>query len=376
MGFEQVDKVAREMAAREPPPPRRRPRRGAAIRWAALVMLAFAGAVGTLYFVVGGTGKGPPMPRKGPEVARSGGGEPAPAVTAPTVQLAPTDARDARGARAAQIAVVLDDLDATLQSMRLTWPGVMGSIAWTAPMWLTAERMAQELAALDSQLSGAEDALSLRTRGWIAVARVDGARLFELQAAWSKPGASADSIAAELRPLFDRLVVASRAVHAAVAADLQSPPPGTMAALAAACRVAPLLARLPVMGAARPAPAVENAGPAYQPLPIVEVPVEELRAISTACLDESRAYLRANPGDELNHTDIYRLSLATNLAVNLLHEHDRRRRDVAARAVFISATGNIAHESALFALSRRQDDPSLRPAEAEAPPAVGGASPP
>lgn len=338
-------------------------------------MLGIFGGVGALYFVVGGTGKGPAIPRKPAEVARSGGAEPA-AVTAPTVQLAATGAPDGRGARAAQIAVMLDDLDATLQSMRLTWPGRMGGVAaWSAPSWMTRERMTQELAALDSQLTGADDPLSSRTREWIAVARVDGARLLELQAAWSKPGASADAIAAELRPLFDRLVVASQAVHAAVAADVQVPENGTMASLAARCRVAPLLARLPLMGAARPAAPVEQGGATYRPMPMPDVPVAELRALATDCLDAARSYLAFQPDAELDHGDIYRLSLMTNLAMNLLHEHDRRRRDVAAHDVFISTTGNLAQESALMAISRRRDDPSLRPAEAEAPPPAESAPP-
>jgi hypothetical protein len=341
VGFERVDQVAREMAARKPPSRRSRP-----ARWAILVMLGIAGAVGAMYFVVGGSGKPPAMPRKPPQVT------PAAAVTAPAVQLAPSSAHDWRAARAAQIAVVLDDLDATLQSMRLTWPVAMGSVAWIAPSWLTPERLAQDLAALDSQLSGADDPLSARTREWIAVARVDGARLFELQAAWSKPGASADAIGAELRPLFDRLAAAGRSVHAAVAADVRAPDDGTMASLAARCRVAPLLARLP------------------------DAPPDELRARSADCLDATRSFLAFNPGAELDHADIYRISLATSLAVNLLHEHDRRRRDAAARGVFISAAGNLAQESALLAISRRRDDPSLRQAEAEAVPEAAPASGP
>ena len=320
-----------------------------------------------MYFVAGSS------PRKAEKLAQraaalpvSGESTAPPIGPAPSLQLSATDATDARAARAAQIAVVLDDIDATLHSIRLTWPGKMGTFAWSAPGWLTAERLDRELAALDSQLVGASDTVSLRTREWIAVARPDGARLLALNAAWAAPGASADEITAELRPIFDRLVAASQAVHAAVAADLRPLPSGTLSALAAACRIAPLLARMPVRGAAAEAPIAEQGGRPPSSAPLPEPRPAELRELATACSDESRAYLVRNPDDQLDYHDIYQLSLASQMTINLLSEMDRRRKPPD-RDTFISATGNLAQESSYLATSRRQYDPSLLPAEAEAP---------
>jgi hypothetical protein len=334
-------------------------------------MMAIFGGLGAMFFVVGGSDrslrdrrKPPEAPRPGLAAALDAPPDVMPVGPAPSLELS---GAGASAARAAQIAVVHDYRYASLHAMRHTWPGQLGPYPWRGPAWMTGERLEGELAALDSQLAGATDPLSVHTRAWIAVARSDGARLLALHAAWSAPGASVDAIAAELRPIFDRLVAASQAVHAAVAAAASPPQPGSLAALAAGCRVAPLLARLPVRGHAAGPPIVEAGGAATTQLTLAEPPPTELRALSDACLDAARAFSDANPGDQLDHHDIHQLSLATQLAINVLHEAERRR---AARpgAPFISAAGNLAQQSSYLATSRRRYDPSLRPAEAEAPP--------
>lgn len=378
MGFERVDQIAKEIAAGRgapggQPPTRRASRRSTPTRWASLGLLALAGLGGAAYFVVGSSGAKPPVPRSPDGAQQSAGTAELPAVSptgpAPELQLS---AADARGARAAQIAVVLDDIDATLHGLRATWPGQLGQFEWRPASWLTTERLDRELAALDSQLVGASDPLSVRTREWVNVARADGARLLALHAAWSAPGASADALGAELRPLFDRLVVASQSMHAAVAADMPAPPPGTLASLAAACRVAPLLARLPLRGAAAGPAIVEQGGGVTPSPPMREPPIAEIRALADRCMDEARVFLAANPADQLDHHDIYQLSLANSTALNLLHEHERRRQPPDTR-VFISTAANLAQQSSYLATARRQYDPTLRPAEAAPTPAVPAA---
>lgn len=343
-------------------------RRSAPVRWASIGLLAVAGSAGALYFVAGGSGKKPTLPTKPQEIVteptadRVEDSPSEPAEPAPSLELS---ASDSHPARAAQIAVVLDDVDATLHGLRVTWPGKLGDVPWRAADWLTPERLDRELGALDSQLAGASDSLSRRTREWIAVARPDGARLFALHAAWSAPGASADAIGAELRPLFDRLVAASESVHDAVAADLQAPPPATMASLAWACRVSPLLARLPSRGAANVL-VEKGGGSTASPMTMPEPSLDEIRALADRCLDESRAFLAANPADQLDHTEIYLLSLANSTVLGLLQERERRRHAPDTR-VFISTAGNLARQSSYVATQRRKHDPTLR-AEAEAPP--------
>ncbi|MBZ0235584.1 MAG: hypothetical protein K8M05_24855 [Deltaproteobacteria bacterium] len=98
-----------------------------------------------------------------------------------------------------------------------------------------------------------------------------------------------------------------------------------------------------------------------------EPPESELRALATACLDETRAFLAAHPGAALEHDDIYRLGLANQMALNLLHEASRRRKPSTTR-VFVSTAANLAQESSLLATARRRHDPTLR-AEAETVPA-------
>jgi hypothetical protein len=241
----------------------------------------------------------------------------------------------------------------------------VGQFPWRSSS-LTAERLEQDLSALDGELAGASDPLSARTREWIAVARVEGPRLLALQAAWSAPGASADELAAELRPLFARLVAASQAVHDAVARELQRPPPGTLASLAYACRVSPLLARLPVRGLALEAPILEAGGGAAPSPAMPEPPAAELRALATACLDEARAYLAANAGAELDYNETYEIGLATSLTNSVLQEEERRRAPNDRRA-FVSTAGNMAQSSSYLATTRRRRDPLLRPAEAALP---------
>lgn len=374
------------------------PRRGAPVRWATLGLLAAVGIGGAVYFVGGSSGTKPPDPRNlaatksgvetalGPDPALARAPDPAPApalapvappLVAPYAELPPeppdepaasllSSTSPASAARAARVAVVLDDLDATLHGLRLTWPGKMGAVPWRLPRRLEADELERELAALDDQLAGASDPLTLRTREWIAVVRVDGGRLLALHAAWSAPGASADELAAELHPSFDRLVAASQALHAAVAAELTPPPRGTLARLASACRVAPLLARLPLRGTAAVAYGVEAGGPAPAPAPMPEPPERELRERANACAKEALAFLDAHPGEALDHEVIFQVALANQLAVNLLREAERRRRPAAPR-VFVSAAGNLAQESSMLATTRRRHDPTL--GVTEAPPA-------
>ena len=390
VGFERIDRIARDMAARKRGDT---PRRGAPVRWAMLGLLAAVGIGGAGYFVGGSSGTKPPDPhrlaamRAGVETAPAPerAPEPAPApvpgpvappLVAPYAELPPEPPEEpaasllsstspASAARAARVAVVLDDLDATLHGLRLTWPGKMGALPWRLPRRLDADQLERELAALDDQLAGAHDPLTLRTREWIAVARADGTRLLSLHAAWSAPGASADELAAELHPIFDRLVAASQALHAAVAAELTPPPRGTLARLASACRVAPLLARLPLRGTAAVTYGVEAGGPSPSPVPMPEPPERELRERATACAREALAFLDAHPGEALDHDVIYQLALANQLAVNLLREAERRRRPASPRA-FVSAAGNLAQESAMLATARRRHDPSLPAADAPA----------
>jgi hypothetical protein len=348
-GFGRVDRIAKEMAGRAKPV-----RRSTAARWAILGSLAAAGVLGALFYVgLSGKRKQIPIPAVVPAETA---GQPA-SIPVPTLVPMPPAGGD-HALRAAQIAVVLDVVDANLHALRLSWPGTKDSvIRWEWPAWMPLDRMNQELTALEAQLGAATDPLANATRTWIAMARTDGARIQELVGMWNKPDSSVDAIAAEVRPMFDRMVVASQAVHAAVAAELAPPAHGTLAAVGAACRVAPLFARLPLVGPAATGTVAERD----------TVTFDEMYARSLACLDEARAFLAAHPVDRLDYHVTYQFGLATQTANNLLVEIGRRQ-DALKGGAYVSATGNLAHESTYMSAQRREHDPSLRPVPAEAPP--------
>lgn len=364
-GFGRVDRIAKEMAGRARPV-----RRSTPVRWAILGALALAGTAGALFFVGGSGPRKMPKPAPPPDPTRQASAA-EPAAAPPALPALPPAGRD-RALRAAQIAVVLDGIDANLHALRIEWPGQKDSIVdWDWPDWMPLARMNEQLAALDAQLGAATDPLSNATRAWLAMARSDGARLHELVGMWNKPDASVDAITAELRPMFDRMVAASQAVHAAVAADLVAPERGTLAALGNACRVAPLFARMSLVGPAAPRPAVERNGapatPADDHALQADVTFDELHAHSLACLDEVRAFLAARPVGRLDYHAVYQLGLASQTATNLLVEIGRRQ-DARKDRPYVSATGTLAHESTYMSAQRREHDASLRPVPAEASP--------
>jgi hypothetical protein len=362
-GFGRVDRIAKEMAGSAKPV-----RRSTAARWAILGSLAAFGVLGALFYVGFSGARKRILP---PDVAVPTKAKPAGSSPVPALVPMPPAGND-RALRAAQIAVVLDDIDANLHALRLSWPGQKDSVVdWEWPDWMPLDRMNKEIAALDQQLGTATDPLSTATRTWIAMARTDGPRIHELVGMWNKPDSSVDAIADEVRPMFDRMVIASQAVHAALAADLVQPEHGTLAAVGAACRVAPMFARLPLVGPAAPRSAAERGASPAEAIPAAplqpEVTFDEMRAHSLACLDEARAYLADYPVDRLDYHVTYQFGLATQTANNLLVEIGRRR-DAIKGSAYVSATGNLAHESTYMSAQRREYDPSLRPVTAEAPP--------
>jgi uncharacterized protein (DUF1810 family) len=329
-GFGRVDRIAKELAGRPAPV-----RRSTATRWAILGLLAVLGVAGAGFYV-GLSGKRKQIPVPGVTVPSA---EPPAAPTAPQ----PSAGGD-RALLVAQIEVVLDDIDANLHALRLEWPGRRSLVVrWTWPDWMPLDRMDRELAELEARLGTETDPLATATRAWIAMARIDGPRLHELVGMWNEPDASIDAIAAEVRPMFDRMVLASQAVYAAVAVELRPVAHGTLAALAASCRVAPMLARLP------------------------DVTSDEMYGVSLACLDEARAFLAAHAGDRVDDHVAHQLGLATLTANDLLVEMARRH-DAANGDAGGSSTSTLAHASTDLAAERRQLDPSLRPVPAEAPP--------
>lgn len=376
------------------------------------MVLAVAGAGGALYFV--GTGPGrppprlpaapPPAPASSPPTAPpSPAVAPAPAAAGPAglaealppelVEALPpepsasppgeagagaaaTPGGASRGVRplvlappeqpalrAAQLAVVLDGVDATLHGVRLSWPGRPGPIGWRWPAWATATALDDDLAALAAQLGDGDDELTRAARRWLAVARSAIPHLSDRVAAWPPPAdGSEDRLAIELREAFHRLATASRELHAVVDAALPPAAPGSLAALARACRVAPLLAGLPLRGAAARGATVVELDGRLRPLPPqAPLPAGSLRAQAAACLQAASAHAAVREGPPLTATDVRALALAGAIGSGLLDEELRRADPATERGVFVSRAPLLAQQSSYLAALRRAHDPALRP---------------